>query len=51
MEIIIVIIIIAAAVYALVRMFTKQASGEGGCACDSKCGQCPKESDEQAPCQ
>lgn len=51
MEKVIIVIIIAAAVYGLVRMFKKQADGEGGCACDGKCRQCPGKPDEQTPCQ
>ncbi len=43
MEIVIVIIIVALAVAGLVRMFTKQADGKSGCACDQKCSECPME--------
>ncbi len=41
MEKIIVAAIVIGAVYYLVRLFRKQSSGKGGCACGSKCGSCP----------
>lgn len=45
MEKLIVALIVACAVYALVRMFKKQAHGETDCACKGKCTQCPSDPD------
>ena len=50
MEKLIVAVILGAAVYALIRMFKKQADGKTGCACDRKCKQCPSDQDSTS-CQ
>lgn len=46
MEKIIVAIIVLGAIYMLIRLFKKQTSGKDGCACGSKCDQCPTVQDE-----
>lgn len=48
METIIVMVILGGAVYSLIRLFKKQADGQGGCACDGKCRQCPTQQDEDS---
>ncbi len=45
MEKLIVALILAAAVYALIRMFKKQTDGKTGCACEGKCKKCPSDQD------
>lgn len=41
MEKIIAAFIVLGAAYTLVRLFRKQTSGAGGCACGGRCGNCP----------
>ena len=40
MEKIVVIGLVAASVYWIIRMFIKQTDGKGGCSCDKSCNSC-----------